>query len=270
MIFMIYLLSNYHYHYYIIVDAKPVIFQSRKQIVTCHQLKLKPFLSQFILSIGLLSCIPKCSYSIDYDQYSETYDSYNGKTVADLLDIKSIRKAAGKYIKGNVLEIAVGTGLQSEYNDWSSVTSYTAVDGSQGMLSQQASKKLSSTVPATIAVRTYQADVASMDFADKSFDTVIDTFSFCVFEDPSRVMQEISRVTTDDGRIILAENTRSDNSAVGLYQDISEPLVTPLSKGCRWNVDVAAIAKAAGLEVEMEQRDQLGTLMVGVYRHNKH
>jgi hypothetical protein len=68
-------------------------------------------------------------------------------------------------------------------------------------------------------------------------------------------------------RVILLENTRSDNAMIATFQDVTEPLVAPLSKDCRWNTDVEKLAMAAGLSsVSDVEKIDFGTLMLGVYK----
>ena len=64
---------------------------------------------------------------------------------------------------------------------------------------------------------------------------------------------------------MLLENTRSDNALLGGVQDVLEPLVTPLSKNCRWNTDVPKLAKEAGLKEVSSSRQDVRTLMLGIY-----
>lgn len=67
-------------------------------------------------------------------------------------------------------------------------------------------------------------------------------------------------------RIVLLENSRSLLPIVGSFQDFTEPLITPSAKGCRWNVDVAALAKGVGgLKLQSYQSTQLGTISLSVY-----
>ena len=67
-------------------------------------------------------------------------------------------------------------------------------------------------------------------------------------------------------RIILLENSRSTAFPLGAIQDLLEPLVTPLSKGCRWNVNVPELAKSTGLRAVGETSDNLfGTLFLGTF-----
>lgn len=65
--------------------------------------------------------------------------------------------------------------------------------------------------------------------------------------------------------MVLVENTRSDVPLLGVFQDLTEPVVTPFSKGCRWNTDVEQLATRAGLKLEYSHKVDLGTLMLGVY-----
>jgi hypothetical protein len=63
-----------------------------------------------------------------YDQYSPDYDRLNGGSAAKYLGIDEMRQRAAEYTQGDVLELAVGTGLQTTYYDWSRVRSFTGVD----------------------------------------------------------------------------------------------------------------------------------------------
>lgn len=107
-------------------------------------------------------------------------------------------------------------------------------------------------------------DVAKMSFSDSQFDTVIDTFSLCVTEEPLDVIREMKRVIKPDGKVVLLENTRSDG-LLGWFQDITEPVVTPLSKNCKWNTDVQSLAKQAGLQPDLIETYNAGSMMLGVY-----
>jgi ubiquinone/menaquinone biosynthesis C-methylase UbiE len=57
----------------------------------------------------------------------------------------------------------------------------------------------------------YRVDLALMDshalrFEDRSFDTVVDTFGLCSYDDPVAVLKEMARCCKGDGTILLIEH----------------------------------------------------------------
>lgn len=173
---------------------------------------------------------------IKYDSYSIFYDALNGGKVAEVFGVDDLRAEAAQYVSGDVLEIAVGTALQSKFYNPKVLKTFTGVDLSAGMLNE-AETRLAATLP-SVKTTLQQMDAQRLLFDDNSFDSVVDTFSMCVIPQPSLAINEMVRVTRVGGRVILLENARSDNSVLGIFQDITEPVITKLSKECRWNVDI--------------------------------
>jgi ubiquinone/menaquinone biosynthesis C-methylase UbiE len=177
-----------------------------------------------------------------------------------------MREEASRDVKGDVLEVAVGTGLQLDYlRNNHNIESIIGIDKSDGMLSE-ARKRLALLQSSEFPVELSMMDAAAMtELPNDTFDTVQSTFSFCVFNEPQRVMQEMRRVVKPEGHILVLENSRSTFRPLALFQDITEPIITPYSKGCRWNVDVPGIADKAGLTLERSKSAQAGTIFSGVY-----
>jgi ubiquinone/menaquinone biosynthesis C-methylase UbiE len=48
-----------------------------------------------------------------------------------------------------------------------------------------------------------------LPYADGSFDTVLDAFGLCSYEDPVAALREMRRVCRPDGRVLLLEHGRS-------------------------------------------------------------
>lgn len=68
---------------------------------------------------------------------------------------------------------------------------------------------------------TLQADVSSLPFPAAAYDSVVDTFSLCVFPDPAAALGEMARVVapaSQGGRVLLLEHTKSDNPLLAAYQ----------------------------------------------------
>jgi len=131
-------------------------------------------------------------------------------------------------------------------------------------------------LPTSVEVRV--ADAANTGFEPRSFDTVVDTFGLCSFEDPVAALREMSRVcrkgftkknargAVDDesappGKIYLLEHGRSDWAWLS---NILDRHADPHAKrwGCYWNRDILAIVREAGLEIESVARYHLGTTYV--------
>lgn len=197
-----------------------------------------------------------------YDSYAASYDELDGGKAADMLGLDQARSTLFRQARGSVLEIGVGTGLNLEKYDASKLESLTLVDVSQGMLGE--AKKRVQTIPAlqNIPVRFIQADATSElieRFGKGSFDTVVDSFSFCVMGTQGaksclEQMQQIVKSKQNNGQILLLENTRSSNPLLGLYQDATaETAASAGGKGCLYNQDVTKLIQSTnGIEIVQE------------------
>ncbi|KXZ44811.1 hypothetical protein GPECTOR_62g926 [Gonium pectorale] len=221
-----------------------------------------------------------------YDKYSGTYDELDGGAAAEALGFPQLRQELLREARGHVLEVAVGTGLNLPYYSWgpqrqeppgqgqqkgpgqeapapSGVTALETVDLSPGMLAQARRRVAAAEALSSRPISFTQADVAALPFPDSSFDSVVDTFSLCVFPDPQAALNEMARVVSprsSGGRVLLLEHARSDNPLLAAYQDATAGPVAALGKGCVWNQDVEGMAARAGLEVLRSERAAGGTV----------
>jgi methyltransferase OMS1, mitochondrial len=209
-----------------------------------------------------------------YNDYAEKYDDLDGGIAAEALGFPDQRKALLQEAKGDVLECAVGTGLNLQFYNLKNLRSFTAIDLSPGMLHQAQLKASSLQFPSSISnpssssstknfLSFQQADVANLPFPDNSFDSVVDTFSLCVFPDPAAALRSMARVVRPGGKILLLEHSRSTSPVLGWYQDLTSSTVTAMGKGCVWNQDVIRLVEDAGLRIERVDR-YVGDLILSI------
>lgn len=112
------------------------------------------------------------------------------------------RAALLRKARGDVLEVAVGTGQCFQCLLPDRVTSYVGVDIVGAMLEAAKEKLPGLPFPA----RLERADMHSLPFKDASFDTVFATLCLCSSEQPERALEEMARVCRPGGRVLLLEH----------------------------------------------------------------
>jgi ubiquinone/menaquinone biosynthesis C-methylase UbiE len=123
---------------------------------------------------------------------------------------------------GDVLEIAIGTGLNLPH--YPADATLTGIDLSPAMLAlaEQRARELER------AVTLQLADAQALPFADAGFDTVVSTLSLCTIPDERAAIAEVLRVLRPGGHFLLLEHVRSPHRIVRLGQRAAEQLTLRL------------------------------------------
>lgn len=106
------------------------------------------------------------------------------------------------------------------------------------------------------SVANYAAE--QLPFADNSFDTIVDTFGLCSYDDPVRALRELSRVCKPSGRILLIEHGKGTAQRVNSHLDKWAPRHAK-NWGCWWNRDIRRAVRLSGLSVEKWEDKHFGT-----------
>jgi len=173
-----------------------------------------------------------------YDRIAPFYDFIDKLSMPLWMREKAVSLASG-----DVLEVGVGTGVNLPL--YTHDCNVTAIDFSPRML-QKARLRADRL---KIQVNLMQMDVQALTFADCSFDTVLATCVFCSVPDPVLGLKEIRRVCKKDGKVILLEHMRSENSLLGLMMDLFNPLFTYII-GNNINRKTVENINKAGLKIE--------------------
>jgi ubiquinone/menaquinone biosynthesis C-methylase UbiE len=152
---------------------------------------------------------------------------------------------------GNVLEVAVGTGLNLDA--YPQDITLTGIDWSDAMLDIARSRSTELGRTATLQ----QADAHQLPFDDVSFDTVVCTFGLCAIPDHTKAIREMTRVLRPGGRLILVDHIESTSRVARGVQRLLEVFTVPLG-GEHFLRRPLNQVRAAGFDIERAQRFKLG------------
>jgi ubiquinone/menaquinone biosynthesis C-methylase UbiE len=153
--------------------------------------------------------------------------------------------------RGDVLEIAVGTGRNLPY--YPQDVRLTAVELSTEML--DIARKRAADVGREVDLRL--GDAQLLDFPDDSFDTVVCTFALCTIPDERRAVAEAYRVLRPGGHFILIEHVRSPMLPIRAVQRVIDPLSVRFG-GDHMVREPLDHLEPAGFRVEQMNRSKLG------------
>lgn len=194
-----------------------------------------------------------------YDRIGASYDQWT--LGLDLFALNSIRKKLLVNARGEVLEVAVGTGKNFAY--YPHDCSIVGVDLSETMLreAERSAHRRGRRFTGKVV------DARSMPYEDGRFDTVVCTLAACTFDDPVTVLRELRRVCNPRGRTLFLEHTRPSSALGARIAERATPLLASLV-GCHPDRDALHNIRAAGFTTESIDRS-LGGLAVSVVARNE-
>jgi ubiquinone/menaquinone biosynthesis C-methylase UbiE len=161
------------------------------------------------------------------------------------------REWACSQARGDVLEIAVGTGRNFPY--YQRDIRLTAVEFSPAMLELGRARAAELGIEMDLRL----GDAQALDFPDGSFDTVVSTFSLCSIPDDRKAVAEAKRVLRPEGRLILFEHVRSPSLPVRAVQRMLDPL-TVRFEGDHLVREPLEHVRAERLEIDEFKRSKWG------------
>jgi len=152
-----------------------------------------------------------------FEKEAPKYDRSMGFWERALLG--DVRQWACSRAQGEVLEIALGTGLNLPY--YRADVRLTGIEFSPAML--DIARRRATELGREIDLRL--GDAERLEFADESFDTVVCTYGLCTIPDDRQAVREARRVLRPGGALLLAEHVRSPVTAVRAGQRLIAPLM---------------------------------------------
>ena len=192
-----------------------------------------------------------------YDRLADRYDRGSRLVESWFFAERRARLCALAY--GNVLELAVGTGLNLPYYPPDVKLTGIELSGNMLALARARAQRLGR------IANLKQGNAESLDFADETFNSVVCTLSLCTIPDDRRALAEAFRVLAPGGRLLLLEHVRSPQPVVRFVEHILEPL-TVRADGDHLLRDPLDHLPALGFTVEHTERAVLGLLAFVVAR----
>lgn len=155
--------------------------------------------------------------------------------------VKVVPKAEGR-----VLELGIGMGLNLRFYDPTKVNEVLGVDPSPEL---RAVAEAAQRNPA-LKVRVTNGTAEALPFDDKSFDTVVCTFTLCSVCTPAEALSEARRVLKPTGRFLFCEHGLAPDPGIAKWQRRIEPVWKHIAGGCRLTRPVTRAIEAAGFKVE--------------------
>ena len=186
-----------------------------------------------------------------YDDISIVYDC--GMLPLEWLVLRRLRRRLFPHLRGDVLELGVGTGVNlSLYGPEARVV---ACDASGQVLKQAARRRLQA------RVRFVQADAQRLPFASGSFAATTASLLFCSVRDPVQGLREARRVLRRDGRLVLLEHTRGSGLG-GLLTRLLDPLWRVWSRECHLDRETTHHVVEAGFTLQRMEQHWLGIVRI--------
>lgn len=147
--------------------------------------------------------------------------------------------------RGRVLEVGVGTGLNLPLYDPERVERVSGLDPAPEMLRRAAMTARE----ARVDVDLVPAGAEEIPFPDRSFDTVVTTYTLCTIPEPVAAAREMARVLKPDGRLLFCEHGVAPEERVRRWQRRVRPVWRRVSGGCHLDRDIPGILREGGFDL---------------------
>jgi len=184
-----------------------------------------------------------------FDASAAQYDK--GMAFTEKLFFGDGRAWACSQARGQVLEIAIGTGLNLPF--YPADVELTGIEISPAMLeiAGRRAKNLGRQVKLVVG------DAQALPFSDQSFDTVVCTIALCSIPDDRQAVAEAWRVLRPGGSFVALEHVRSPNIIIRGLEHLLESYTLRTQADHLLREPVETVQEA-GFSIEYLKRQKLG------------
>ncbi|PZS19432.1 MAG: SAM-dependent methyltransferase [Pseudonocardiales bacterium] len=184
-----------------------------------------------------------------WDRHSKTYD--REMRFFDRVLFGDTRSWICQQATGEVLEVAIGTGLNLEH--YPSDVALTGIELSPDML--VIARRRADDLGRQVELRV--GDAEALDIPSATFDTVVCTFSLCAIPDHHKALTEMTRILRPGGVLLLADHVASSDRVLRASQRVLELVTIPLG-GEHFRRRPIEHVRDAGVRIERHDRFAAG------------
>lgn len=155
------------------------------------------------------------------------------------------REKVVPHAEGRVLEIGIGTGLNLQHYNTDKVEKLWGLDPALEMHSK-AQARLAKT-DLEVELLGLSAEKIPMD--DKSFDTIVMTYTLCSIPDGISALGEMRRVLKPGGKMLFCEHGEAPDENIRKWQARLNPIWKHIGGGCHLDKPIPRMIKEAGFNV---------------------
>jgi ubiquinone/menaquinone biosynthesis C-methylase UbiE len=158
--------------------------------------------------------------------------------------VRPYRERACSGLKGEVVEIGFGSGLNVEFYP-PTVDRVTAIEPSDLAWKLAAKRVQTGAVP----IERGGLDGQALPFADDSFDAVLSTWTMCTIPDLDAALGELQRVLRPGGTLHFLEHGLAPDERVTRWQRRLDPIERRLVGGCMFTRPIVDLVTKAGFAI---------------------
>lgn len=173
-------------------------------------------------------------YLLDWSMSYQTLAQYRQNVLAD--------------VRGDVLEIGFGTGLNLSYYP-EHIHKIVAIDANPGVhaLAQKRVKACSITVDYRVL------NGEQLPMPAQTFDSVVSTWTLCSIANVNQALKEIHRVLKPGGKFFFVEHGLSNEPNVQTWQHRLTPVQKIIADGCHLDRNIKQLVEAHFNTVTLEE-----------------
>lgn len=147
--------------------------------------------------------------------------------------------------KGDILEIAIGSGLNLPYYDENQINSLTGLEPSSEIWELK-KYKIENLKFKFNYIKAYAEEIP---LKNNSFDYVVITYSLCTIKNTVKALTEISRVLKPKGKLLFCEHGLAPDKNVRFWQNTINPIWKKVSGGCNLNKNIPRLIRENGFNI---------------------